>query len=139
MSFEIIFDVGIIITAIMCIYLLWTKLRPTRISDKLWAKMHIDQAAVHSWWGERTFFASYTPYGIKQLDGEYCKRICNLNEDPEKLKKEIKENPHLHKLIKQNLLLNLKNYAKDYVYTPPPVIKSEKTDFEPMAADDTPF
>ena len=33
-------------------------------------------------------------------------------EDPKALRKEIKENPHLHKLIKKNLLGNLTNYTK---------------------------
>jgi hypothetical protein len=33
-------------------------------------------------------------------------------EDPKLLRKEIKENPHLHKLIKKNLLDNLTNYIK---------------------------
>lgn len=33
-------------------------------------------------------------------------------EDPSILKKDIKENPHLHKYIKDNLLFNLKSYIK---------------------------
>jgi hypothetical protein len=57
----------------------------------------------------------YLPYGIKQLDSEYSKRIRNIKEsgeDVKKLKNEIKNNENLHKMIKDNLLLNLKNYTK---------------------------
>jgi hypothetical protein len=34
------------------------------------------------------------------------------NIDPEQLRKQIKECPHLHVMIKENLLLNLENYLK---------------------------
>jgi len=51
----------------------------------------------------------YTPYGIKGIDSGFAQRIMKLEEDPKKLKKEIKENPHLHKRIKRNLIFNLKN------------------------------
>ena len=54
--------------------------------------------------------------GIAATRSEFCRRIQNIHksgEDPKKLRKEIKENEHLHKMIKDNLLLNLKNYTKN--------------------------
>lgn len=48
-------------------------------------------------------FAAYTPYGIKLMDAEYCRRII-AGED---CSEEIKKNPHLHPVIKENLLHNI--------------------------------
>jgi hypothetical protein len=49
------------------------------------------------------FFASYTPFGIQQIDTAYAKRIMSRTEDKKKLKMEIKNNPHLHKILKDNM------------------------------------
>lgn len=48
-------------------------------------------------------FAAYTPYGIKLMDKAYCERIVK----GEDCSNEIKENPHLHPVIKENLLYNI--------------------------------
>lgn len=145
---------------------------------------YTDQAGKSCLFGDRRISSFYTPYGISQIDSEYCNRIRNINnpvdeifaidrrreyvdgkygrylgnydtyydpievgdrgvgngilvkysgwdvkykydfihpiflkttkkEDPKALKKEILNNPHLHKDIKDNLLLNLKNYLKN--------------------------
>lgn len=57
-------------------------------------------------------FSSYTAYGIKCIDSEYGRRICDTQEDPKTLEKEIRNNPHLHKIIKDNLIQNLWSYVK---------------------------
>ncbi len=51
------------------------------------------------------------------IETEYCYTYptylaSHKGENPENLKKEIEENTHLHKLIKENLLDNLHNYIK---------------------------
>jgi hypothetical protein len=55
-------------------------------------------------------FAAYTPYGIKDIESGYAKRILAFKGDMKErtaLAKEIAKNKHLHYAIKRNLLDNL--------------------------------
>lgn len=78
-------------------------------------KIYVDQGGSRVFFADRCISTFYTPFGIKQLDSEFSKRIMDLRNDPEKIKnskillKEIKENPHLHRKIKRDLIVNLKN------------------------------
>ena len=72
-------------------------------------KIYVDQATENSYYGDRHFFAAYTPVGIKKLDSNYIKAIQEGKVDSDFLTKQIRKNPHLHPLIKENLLYNLKN------------------------------
>ena len=81
-------------------------------------KMYRDQAATSTRIADRYISCYYLPFGIKILDSEYSQRIMNIDkskENPKKLMKEIKSNPHLHKEIKKNLLFNLKTYTSKNV------------------------
>ena len=53
----------------------------------------------------------YLPYGISKMDHWYAKQIHGGLPDhtPEQLEKMIRCNPHLHNVIKTNLLENLHN------------------------------
>jgi hypothetical protein len=79
-------------------------LMPSDIEDT-----YVDQAVDQSAY----VFAAYTSYGIKQIDSDFCKRIQELNEDPEVLKEETITNKHLHACIKENLLENLETATKN--------------------------
>lgn len=78
-------------------------------------KLYVDQAIRSSTYGDRNIFSAYTPWGIRQLDSYYGNLIRTLPNKlfATKLRKEIKNNPHLHKKIKENLLFNLDNYRKE--------------------------
>lgn len=55
-------------------------------------------------------FAAYTPFGIREIESEYAKRILSFTGDKKDraaLAKEIAENKHLHYAIRRNLLDNL--------------------------------
>ena len=71
-------------------------------------RIYTDQAMINDRYGDRNFFAAYTPFGIKQLDHAFSKRIQNLDEDPKKLAREISKCVHLHPVIKRNLRANLR-------------------------------
>lgn len=76
--------------------------------DDIYIDQSINQIRIHD-----IYISSvYTPFGIKQIDSMFTKRIINLNEDPNKLRKEIEDNHHLHKTIKDNLITNLNNKVK---------------------------
>ena len=57
-----------------------------------------------------TVFSVVTPYGIRKIDSEFAWRICKFNgtyEEYRQLRAEVYSNPHLHIIIKQNLVDNL--------------------------------
>jgi hypothetical protein len=58
--------------------------------------------------------AAYTPYGISMLDSRFCHAIKTAStlDDCRHIARKIRENPHLHPDIKENLMLNLVNYIK---------------------------
>lgn len=75
--------------------------------------MYYDQSPYNSNYGERTFSSAYLPYGIKRFDSFFSNEIRLGNKSKYtkiELKKMIRRNPHLHNLIKENLLDNLKKY-----------------------------
>jgi hypothetical protein len=77
----------------------------TSIEDYYW-----DQARSSTCIGDRCISAAYLPYGIKQFDSWYAKQIQLGPESKyskEELEDNIKRNPHLHNVIKTNLLSNL--------------------------------
>ena len=90
------------------------KKRTRRPSAKQIDSYYIDQAMVSTQYFDRHLFAVYTPHGIRMLEGAYCEKMRNMptKEYADDLRREIKKNPHLHEKIKENLLLNLKNYRK---------------------------
>ena len=55
----------------------------------------------------------YTPYGIREIDSDFGRRIrsCTV-ENAKGIREDILLNPHLHAYIKENLLQNLDNYEK---------------------------
>lgn len=53
------------------------------------------------------FGAFYTPLGIQSIDSGYIRRILEGGSDLEDLRWEILTNPHLHPVIKENLISNL--------------------------------
>lgn len=76
---------------------------------------YVDQAGTHSIYGDRALTSFFTWYGIKQMDSWYAKQI-RLESDSKYTKEQlegfIKTNPHLHNIIKTNLLLNLRTYKQ---------------------------
>lgn len=70
-------------------------------------ELYRDQAVLRYRFFDRGFFCALTPYGVKELDSAYARRILagkNLVE----LAREIRRDPHLHFKIKDNLLLNIR-------------------------------
>ena len=56
------------------------------------------------------FFTCYTPHGIHAIDNEFIRRIVHFRgtrKQRQALRNEIIHNPHLHGVIKRNLLENL--------------------------------
>jgi len=102
-------------------YYIPTKIKNSRLYIKLFYKkdfisvIYVDQEPSKSLFGDMSISSFYTPFGIKTIDFEFGERIRNIKEsgeDSKKLRNEIKNNKNLHKMIKDNLLLNLKNYTK---------------------------
>lgn len=62
----------------------------------------------------------YTPYGIKNMDTKYCMAICGAKTlyDFETLIEWVIANPHLHGIIKKNLLLNLFQKSVGFDFKP---------------------
>ena len=71
---------------------------------------YIDQAMYNVNAYGRRITSFYTPFGIKQIDSWLSKQIRNESKYSKiELEQLIKRNPHLHNVIKTNLLDNLKN------------------------------
>lgn len=91
-------------------YKTWTKKRPKNISE-----LYVDQAPYVSRYGDRKFSSVYLELGLKRMDKFFSTEI-QLGSDSkytkDELSKMIRRNPHLHNLIKENLLENLENYSK---------------------------
>lgn len=51
-------------------------------------EMYIDQAMENSGF----VFAAYTPWGIKQIDSDFCRRIQNIERDPKEIRRSILTN-----------------------------------------------
>jgi hypothetical protein len=82
------------------------------------SSIYYDCAAEYTRFFDRNFFSAYTPHGIKEFDGWLGKQIQSHRGwgsppryTPEEIAKMIRLLPHLHPVIKSNLLHNLKNYT----------------------------
>lgn len=73
--------------------------------------MYRDYAQEYSTYADRSFFASYTPFGIQKIDSYFCYRILTLESKEEALilEEEIIGCHHLHIKIRENLIGNLFN------------------------------
>lgn len=83
-----------------------------------------DQAPYSTQYAHMSFGAVYTPHGIRGIDSWFGRQIRSLGKrddkiltesdvTPEELRIMILANPHLHDVIKTNLLHNLSNYEKN--------------------------
>jgi len=70
-----------------------------------------DQAIVNKFYpqGQWAIMAIYSPTGIKLMDGRYCQQILSAKTQQEldSIREDITDNPHLHPMIKANLLYNI--------------------------------
>ncbi|MCK9447171.1 hypothetical protein M0Q50_09995 [bacterium] len=81
---------------------------PKDISD-----LYRDQSIHNISYGERHIMSAYLEYGLKSMDSFFSNEIRLGKESKytkDELKRMIRRNPHLHNLIKENLLDNLKRY-----------------------------
>ena len=72
--------------------------------------IYVDQAPSHNRFGYASFFTCYTPHGIHAIDNEFIRRIVHFRgtrKQRQALRNEIIHNPHLHGVIKRNLLETL--------------------------------
>jgi len=85
------------------------------ITAKQLDRAYVDYAIHSDSFGDRNITSFYTPHGIHMLDSLFCKRIMNFDseEEAEWIRHELEAIPHLHKIIKDNLTLNLRNYIVD--------------------------
>ncbi len=70
-----------------------------------------DQAPYRTGWGYYSFFACYTPEGIRMRESGYIRRILDFNGGKKErlaLANEIRRDPHLHQVIKRDLIANLR-------------------------------
>lgn len=83
----------------------------------------VDQAPSRAQYFDRHFLSFLTPHGIRELDSWFGRQIRSLEPrpgtvatesgvSPGELKDMILANPHLHDVIKTDLLHNLENYAR---------------------------
>jgi hypothetical protein len=89
--------------------------------------LYLDRSPHYSRFFDRQMFSCYTPHGIREIDGWFIAEIQSYNrhthenpKDPrparrsrygftaDKLSLAIRRNPHLHNIIKTNLLENLR-------------------------------
>lgn len=73
--------------------------------------VYVDQGPQNVQYGYRSISSFYTPYGIGMRDHLYSQRIMAADgheDERAELKREIVHDPHLHFVIKENLLYNLK-------------------------------
>ena len=67
-------------------------------------QMTLQKYSAYGW----TMTAVYTETGIKRIDSWLANQITSTKTDPKKIAKMIRCNPHLHNVLKTNLLQNLK-------------------------------
>jgi hypothetical protein len=77
-------------------------------------KFYYDQLYSTAYFGDRKMFSTWLPFGIHRMDAWYTLRIHQLglpnpkfNYSVEELELMILKNPHLHNIIKSNLISNL--------------------------------
>jgi hypothetical protein len=78
---------------------------------------YFDQSKRCVIFGDRAITSFYTQTGVSQIDEWFSKQIRNGSKFTSKeLVKMIRRNPHLHNVIKTNLLYNLTNYKNVSTY-----------------------
>lgn len=55
------------------------EITPPRMTPEEMDRLHVDQAPYRSQYADRDFMSCYTPHGIRQIEGQYCRRIMNIN------------------------------------------------------------
>lgn len=97
-----------------------TRLKPHEHYEKMWSKedfditdYQYDCARSSVTYGDRRVEASYTSWGIKLIDTAFCKAIQRYGQGDtsftyKELENMILTQPHLHELIKANLIYCLK-------------------------------
>ena len=73
---------------------------------------YYDQAPTSSHYWDRKIQSFYTQYGISLMDSHFGRMIREELLEPEIIEKMIRRNPHLHNVIKTNLLSNLEEVKK---------------------------
>ena len=73
---------------------------------------YVDQGINSTVLGDRMITSFNLPLGIKWIDKWFSQRIMKRDYDPVFLEKLIRRNPHLHNVIKTNLINNLNNYER---------------------------
>lgn len=76
----------------------------------LWSRMYLDQHPHHGVGIPGYHFcATYTPWGIQLLDSRFCHDIVQARtlEDCASIAKRLREDCHLHRIIRTNLYSNL--------------------------------
>lgn len=95
-----------------------TRARPPKLPKDL----YLDQGGTDETmlFGDRLrrVVAAYTPHGIHRMDSLYIRRIRAGHGSKRKLRAEIAANPHLHRLIKENLIENLDRLFDRYKRNP---------------------
>lgn len=94
---------------------------PTLIMGVPIKEVYTDQGPINTHFKGYSFGCWYSPHGIQQLESDYCRRIQGTNRygdpidmNPTDIAQHIAEEPHLHRIIKDNLILNLKNYNEGF-------------------------
>jgi hypothetical protein len=75
--------------------------------------LYADQSIYNINFGERHIMSAFLEYGLKSMDTFFANEIQlgkKSKYTKDELKRMIRRNPHLHNLIKENLLDNLKTY-----------------------------
>ena len=85
---------------------------PNKLTD--WNKVYMDQGINTSVFGDRRITSIHLETGLKRIDGFFAREIQrhHNNYSKKELMKMIKNNSHLHNIIKTNLLANLENYEQ---------------------------
>jgi len=75
-----------------------------------YTKIWVDQAPLRSYFADRFFFASYTPFGVHAVYVAFLRRMRSAEPGDSKrsIKRDIQSNPHLHFKLKAQLLKRLK-------------------------------
>lgn len=79
-------------------------------------ELYIDQAPVR-YVGERIFTAIYPHSALKKMHWDFVVRLgeAKTREDLKKIERDLRDNPHLHQDIIDNLLRNVQDKWENFV------------------------